>query len=499
MAYLTGAFLGSFVRLAASTTHTRTVIRNWRGRLGWLVCFRCDGLACTNGTVWPHTGTCEKEALRTQRVAWPLRTAILLILARICCRHFCQQGGGPERQVRRCLRRERDGQQRSQRVPGHRHCMDPGRRAPLVARPGVPRGARQVSTMYNTQGNCAFISFHEIFEEKLVPCLAWIFNVILLVISLAFNVTIFCVGAFVSIFLMLLRRLKCVGGELGGPKVLKYLTTGLLMSLWFTYIILACLEAYDVIEGFWAPCRSAASGHPARGSGRSGAATFLSTTMPQVEGCMRLQGCKPWSGSRRAARPVHHWSHKRLEYTQCSAMGKDNGPTLGQGLWTDKASRQLTSSFVQKPSLAGKDQYPHCGSPAPACDLLPKSLYCRFKVRVRICPDFGKVWLVYQLATMPRKTHFITADCMYISSLSPNVPSSSDFASQFLLIFLLWLLSFHLFLFVAFLYHSLSTVTCDSLKIGVTIWAECSLECTCPSRRLSSLPHVLCRRVLQIT
>lgn len=73
---------------------------------------------------------------------------------------------------------------------------------------------------------------------------------ILLVISLAFNVTIFCVGAFVSIFLMLLRRLKCVGGELGGPKVLKYLTTGLLMSLWFTYIILACLEAYDVIEGF---------------------------------------------------------------------------------------------------------------------------------------------------------------------------------------------------------------------------------------------------------
>ncbi|XP_034239306.1 sodium/calcium exchanger 3-like isoform X1 [Thrips palmi] len=68
--------------------------------------------------------------------------------------------------------------------------------------------------------------------------------------NLAFNVTIFCVGAFVSILVMLLRRLKCVGGELGGPKVLKYLTTGLLMSLWFTYIILACLEAYGIMEGF---------------------------------------------------------------------------------------------------------------------------------------------------------------------------------------------------------------------------------------------------------
>ena len=68
--------------------------------------------------------------------------------------------------------------------------------------------------------------------------------------SLAFNVTIFCCGAFVSIVVMMLRRLKCVGGELGGPKIIKYLTTGLLLSLWFAYISLACLEAYHVIEGF---------------------------------------------------------------------------------------------------------------------------------------------------------------------------------------------------------------------------------------------------------
>ncbi|KAJ1528680.1 hypothetical protein ONE63_007074 [Megalurothrips usitatus] len=68
--------------------------------------------------------------------------------------------------------------------------------------------------------------------------------------NLAFNVTIFCSGAFVSIILMMLRRFDCVGGELGGPRVLKYLTTGLLLCLWFAYITLACLEAYGVIEGF---------------------------------------------------------------------------------------------------------------------------------------------------------------------------------------------------------------------------------------------------------
>ncbi|KAE8751576.1 hypothetical protein FOCC_FOCC001823 [Frankliniella occidentalis] len=68
--------------------------------------------------------------------------------------------------------------------------------------------------------------------------------------NLAFNVTIFCVGALISIFVMMVRRMRCVGGELGGPKVFKYMTTGLLLMLWFTYITLACLEAYDVIEGF---------------------------------------------------------------------------------------------------------------------------------------------------------------------------------------------------------------------------------------------------------
>ncbi|KAK3926136.1 Sodium/calcium exchanger 2 [Frankliniella fusca] len=68
--------------------------------------------------------------------------------------------------------------------------------------------------------------------------------------NLAFNVTIFCVGALVSIIVMMLRRMRCVGGELGGPKIIKYMTTGLLLGLWFAYITLACLEAYDVIEGF---------------------------------------------------------------------------------------------------------------------------------------------------------------------------------------------------------------------------------------------------------
>ncbi|KDR22763.1 Sodium/calcium exchanger 1, partial [Zootermopsis nevadensis] len=68
--------------------------------------------------------------------------------------------------------------------------------------------------------------------------------------NLAFNVTIFCSEALVAIFILMLRRSKVVGGELGGPKLLKYVTSLLLISLWMVYLILATLEVYDVIEGF---------------------------------------------------------------------------------------------------------------------------------------------------------------------------------------------------------------------------------------------------------
>nr|CAD7446963.1 unnamed protein product [Timema bartmani] len=68
--------------------------------------------------------------------------------------------------------------------------------------------------------------------------------------NMAFSVTIFCSEALVAIFLLLIRRSKLVGGELGGPVRLKWLTGLILMCLWVTYLVLSSLEVYDVIEGF---------------------------------------------------------------------------------------------------------------------------------------------------------------------------------------------------------------------------------------------------------
>ncbi|XP_023723619.1 sodium/calcium exchanger 3 isoform X2 [Cryptotermes secundus] len=68
--------------------------------------------------------------------------------------------------------------------------------------------------------------------------------------NLAFSVTIFCSEAFIAILILLLRRSKVVGGELGGPKYFKYITSLVLIFLWLMYLLMATLEAYDVIEGF---------------------------------------------------------------------------------------------------------------------------------------------------------------------------------------------------------------------------------------------------------
>ncbi|KAF4525875.1 hypothetical protein B566_EDAN015978 [Ephemera danica] len=68
--------------------------------------------------------------------------------------------------------------------------------------------------------------------------------------NLAFSVTIFCSEAVIAIIILLLRRSKKVGGELGGPMGFKVVTTCVLFSLWLIYLILSSLEAYDVIEGF---------------------------------------------------------------------------------------------------------------------------------------------------------------------------------------------------------------------------------------------------------
>nr|XP_046918733.1 sodium/calcium exchanger 1-like isoform X2 [Dermatophagoides farinae] len=66
--------------------------------------------------------------------------------------------------------------------------------------------------------------------------------------SLAYSVTLFCVSAaFCCLILMIRRR---AGGELGGPLISKTLTTILFVSIWLFYILMSCLEAYEVIPGF---------------------------------------------------------------------------------------------------------------------------------------------------------------------------------------------------------------------------------------------------------
>ncbi|XP_053984520.1 sodium/calcium exchanger 3 isoform X1 [Hylaeus volcanicus] len=68
--------------------------------------------------------------------------------------------------------------------------------------------------------------------------------------NLAFSVTLFCTEACMVILVLLLRRTKSIGGELGGPKVPKLITSLSLFSLWVFYLVMSTLEAYGVIEGF---------------------------------------------------------------------------------------------------------------------------------------------------------------------------------------------------------------------------------------------------------
>uniref|UniRef100_UPI0037E70BD1 solute carrier family 8 member 4b n=1 Tax=Semicossyphus pulcher TaxID=241346 RepID=UPI0037E70BD1 len=63
--------------------------------------------------------------------------------------------------------------------------------------------------------------------------------------NLAFSVTLFTILAVVCVLTLLYRRRATVaGGELGGPRTCKVLTSMMFVSLWLIYILLASLEAY---------------------------------------------------------------------------------------------------------------------------------------------------------------------------------------------------------------------------------------------------------------
>ncbi|XP_075059836.1 sodium/calcium exchanger 1 isoform X1 [Mixophyes fleayi] len=68
--------------------------------------------------------------------------------------------------------------------------------------------------------------------------------------TLAFSVTLFTIFAFISVGVLLYRRRPEIGGELGGPRTAKILTTSLFALLWLLYIFFSSLEAYCHIPGF---------------------------------------------------------------------------------------------------------------------------------------------------------------------------------------------------------------------------------------------------------
>lgn len=65
--------------------------------------------------------------------------------------------------------------------------------------------------------------------------------------NLAFSVTLFCVEALVAILIMMIRRHPSIGGELGGPRIPKIITSSFLVFLWVFYVLLSTLEAYKLI------------------------------------------------------------------------------------------------------------------------------------------------------------------------------------------------------------------------------------------------------------
>ena len=65
---------------------------------------------------------------------------------------------------------------------------------------------------------------------------------------MGFSVTIFCIEALLAILILMLRRSPVVGGELGGPKLFKTISSSIFVFFWCFYVMISALEMYDVIE-----------------------------------------------------------------------------------------------------------------------------------------------------------------------------------------------------------------------------------------------------------
>lgn len=67
--------------------------------------------------------------------------------------------------------------------------------------------------------------------------------------TLSFSVVLF-LSTSVCGFLILCVRRRYIGGELGGPKLTKIISSVLFILLWLIYITFSTLQTYDIIEGF---------------------------------------------------------------------------------------------------------------------------------------------------------------------------------------------------------------------------------------------------------
>ncbi|PAV75096.1 hypothetical protein WR25_02158 [Diploscapter pachys] len=68
--------------------------------------------------------------------------------------------------------------------------------------------------------------------------------------SLGFSVMLFCLEAFACIAVIVLRRRPSIGGELGGPMCMRWVTSSFFCFLWLFYLLMSALEAYCIIAGF---------------------------------------------------------------------------------------------------------------------------------------------------------------------------------------------------------------------------------------------------------
>jgi len=67
--------------------------------------------------------------------------------------------------------------------------------------------------------------------------------------NLWFGVTLFCIGAFVTLGMLEVRRHTpcCGNGELGGPTMTKWMTFALFVGIWIMYLTLSGLNIYEII------------------------------------------------------------------------------------------------------------------------------------------------------------------------------------------------------------------------------------------------------------